>query len=185
MRAGRRTVLLIGAAVVTLAGCASPLADVPDVDGAAADEAVAELEAQGFAVEYTGGHRPEEDAADRWLVSSQRPQAGRGPAGAKVKLEVASVLEVAATRCDIDGAVGDEGASLELDMEGDDFGSGDLNYADVACVLNELDVPDSVVSKMDSTRSIDGRQTEDWDGIEANWTYHPDDGLDVILELKG
>jgi PASTA domain len=184
MRTSRRHVFLIGAAVVSLAGCASPLSDVPDVDGAAADEAVAELQADGFSVEYTGGHEPGDDAADRWIVSSQRPQAGKGPAGATVELEVTSVLERAAARCDVDAAVGDEGASLDLDMEGDDYGSGDLDYANVACVLNELEIPDSVMSKMGATRSLDGRQSEDWNGIEATWTYHPDDGLDVILELK-
>ena len=184
MTTSRRHVFLIGAAVVSLAGCASPLSDVPDVDGAAADEAVAELQADGFDVEYTGGHEPADDVADRWIVSAQRPQAGKGPAGATVELEVTSVLEAAAARCRIDGAIGDDGSSLELDMEGEDFGSGDLSYTNVACVLSELDVPDSVVSKMDSTRSLDGRLTEDWNGIEATWTYHPDDGLDVILELQ-
>jgi hypothetical protein len=185
MSTDRRTVFLIGAAVVSLTGCGSPLADVPDVQGAAADDAVAELKADGFAAGYAGGREPGEDVAGRWIVSSQRPEAGKGPAGATVELDVTSVLEVAAARCDIGGAVGDDGSSLELDMKGDDYGSGDLSFTDVACVLNDLDVPDSVMSKMDSTRSIDGRQSEDWDGFEANWTYHPDDGLDVILELKG
>jgi hypothetical protein len=181
MTTGRRTVFLIGAALV-LTGCASPLADVPDVQGAAADDAVAELQKGGFTPSYAGDREPAEDMADRWIVSSQRPEAGKNQAGATVELDVTSVLERAADRCRV-GGVGDDGSSLELDMEGDDLGSGDLTYTEVACVLNDLDVPDSVVSKMDSTRSLDGRVTEDWNGIEATWTYHPDDGLDVILEL--
>jgi hypothetical protein len=183
MTTGRRTAFLIGAAVV-LTGCASPLADVPDVQGSAADDAVAELRKGGFTAGYAGDRDPGEDMADRWIVSSQRPAAGKNQAGATVELEVTSVLEQAAARCEIDGAVGDDGSSLELDMEGDDYGSGELSFTNVACALEELDIPDSVMSKMDSTRSLDGRVTEDWDGIEATWTYHPDDGLDVILELQ-
>jgi hypothetical protein len=184
MSTGRRTVVLIGAAVVSLTGCASPLADVPDVQGTAVDEAVAELQKDGFTVGYAGDREPSEHMADRWVVSSQQPEAGKNQAGATVQLDVTSVLERAALRCDIDGAVGDDGSSLELDMEGEDYGSGELSFTNIACALEELDIPDSVMSKMDSTRSLDGRVTEDWNGIEANWTYHPDDGLDVILELK-
>jgi hypothetical protein len=179
-----RTLATIAAAALSLGGCASPLSDVPDVEGSAVDDAVTRLEGNGFTPAYAEGRGPEDDMAGHWVVRSQRPGPGPGAAGASVELQVTSVLQLAADRCDVDGAVGDGGSSLELDMEGEDLGSGVLSYTDVACVLQELDVPDSVVSKMDSTRSIDGRQTEDWDGIEANWTYHPDDGLDVILELR-
>jgi hypothetical protein len=185
MATGRRTALFMAATALSLAGCASPVAAVPDIEGSRVDEAITDLEADCFTVTDAEDQEPEGDKADRWVVRSQRPEAGPGAVGATVELQVTSVLQLAADRCDVDGAIGDDGSSLELDMEGEDFGSGELSYADVACVLEELDVPDSVVSKMDSTRSIDGRQTEDWDGIEANWTYHPDDGLDVILELRG
>jgi hypothetical protein len=185
MSTDRRTVFLMGAALVSLVGCGSPLADVPDVQGAAVDDALAELQADGFVAGFAGDREPGEAAADRWIVRSQRPEAGKGQAGSIVELAVTSVLEKAADGCGITGAVGDDGSSLSLDMKGGDFDSGDLSVTNVACVLNELGIPDSVMSKMDSTRSIDGRQTENWDGIEANWTYHPDNGLDVILELKG
>ena len=44
--------------------------------------------------------------------------------------------------------------------------------------------PDAVVSQMDSTTSLQGRQTASWDGTDASWTYHPDNGLDLILTLS-
>lgn len=69
-------------------------------------------------------------------------------------------------------------------MEGEAAGSGDLSIEDTVCVLSQLDVPDRVVSLMDSTTSLDGRQTETWDEVDASWRYHPDDGLDVLLALK-
>ncbi len=50
--------------------------------------------------------------------------------------------------------------------------------------LNEaLGLPDSVYQKMLSTRALDGRQTHYADGFTVSWTYHPDDGLEVLYEL--
>lgn len=93
-----------------------------------------------------------------------------------------TVLEAAAEECGVSG-IGDDGRSLTLDMKGEEPGTGSLSIDDVVCVLAELDVPDSVVTKMDSTTSLDGRQEDEWSGIEASWKYHPDNGLDVVLEL--
>jgi hypothetical protein len=80
-------------------------------------------------------------------------------------------------------SVGDGGDSVVLDMEGEEdiFG---LGYYDVMCVLGELDLPDSAESLMLSTSALDGRQTADWDNLSASWTYHPDDGLDVIVTVN-
>lgn len=50
------------------------------------------------------------------------------------------------------------------------------------CVLDELDVPDSVTSKVEATTSMDGRQADSWDGFDLSWTYHPDNGLEIIIE---
>lgn len=51
-----------------------------------------------------------------------------------------------------------------------------------ACILRELGVTSAVTQHMDSTRALDGRQTDSWDGYKAAWTYHPDDGLDVVIQ---
>jgi hypothetical protein len=37
---------------------------------------------------------------------------------------------------------------------------------------------------MDQTRALDGRQTDAWAAFEASRTYHPDDGLDVLIREK-
>ena len=52
-------------------------------------------------------------------------------------------------------------------------------------VDDALGIPDSVEEKMNHTRSIDGRQTYDGDGVEVSWSYHPDNGLEVIYSLTG
>ncbi len=75
--------------------------------------------------------------------------------------------------------LGDDGDTLIVDSEGEDSPGADL--ADVYIVLAVLDVPESVVAQMGSTRALDGTRDATWDGMTATWTYHPDDGLDVII----
>ena len=48
-------------------------------------------------------------------------------------------------------------------------------------VLTELEVPCYVTSHIDSTRALDGQQTDEWDGISARWTFHPESGLHLVL----
>lgn len=99
----------------------------------------------------------------------------------------ANLLPNAAKVCtqNWEDAVSDGGLSLFLDNRGDDFGSGELTFSEVDCILERLDVSDGVCNAMVSTRSLDGRQTGEWGDYEASWTYHPDDGLDIIIELVG
>ena len=40
---------------------------------------------------------------------------------------------------------------------------------------------DGLVKTFGATRALDGRQQASWDGFEASWTYHPDNGLTLIL----
>ena len=72
----------------------------------------------------------------------------------------------------------------------DSGGGGDLSafagFTAASCVLAELNAPSGVGSKMESTTAMMGSQEEDWSGGEltATWTYHPDNGLQVIFEDK-
>ena len=77
--------------------------------------------------------------------------------------------------------VHDEGRSLTVDQEGEDETSG-ASIDELVCVLAAAGVPDSVVARMEVTRALDGMQTAEWDGITATWTYHPDSGMNLILE---
>ena len=73
------------------------------------------------------------------------------------------------------------GKGLFLDGEGEEsFG---LGYGSSFCVLTELEVPDSVISRINNTTSNMGQQTATWDGITALWTYHPNRGFDINFTL--
>jgi len=93
------------------------------------------------------------------------------------------IPEAVAT-CDVEDdlwiIVGDDGASPSLQSEGSEAAGADI--ADIACVLTELDIPDSVTTRIDSTRALDGRQSAEWDEFSASWGYHPDNGLDMVIE---
>ena len=77
--------------------------------------------------------------------------------------------------------IGDEGQSLSMQSLGEE--SSGAEFDDVFCVLDELNIPDSALSLISNTRALDGRQSADWNGFSASWGYHPDDGLDIIIDV--
>ena len=93
-------------------------------------------------------------------------------------------LRSAWTECGT-GTLADEDTTLVIDMAGQEYASGTATFTDIECVLDELGAPSSIVAKMGATRALDGMQTANWSDYEATWTYHPDDGLDVILTQAG
>jgi hypothetical protein len=75
-------------------------------------------------------------------------------------------------------AVGDDGDSLTV------AGAGQAEAATKAasCVLDELDAPDSVRSKVLDTSALDGRQEDDFNDWQVSWTYQPNAGINLIVE---
>lgn len=76
----------------------------------------------------------------------------------------------------------DGGNSVTLETAGNDTKG--APYADVVCVLDALEIPESVKSRMASTRSLDGMQDATWPGYAASWNYHPDNGMNLIVETR-
>lgn len=97
----------------------------------------------------------------------------------------ASPFDEAVEFCMLDGrlgwSIGDEGASMTLDGASEGTADG-LDSERLTCVLAVVETPDAVLQRMSRTSSLDGFQEADWDGMRATWSFHPDDGLDVILE---
>lgn len=74
--------------------------------------------------------------------------------------------------------VGDGGRSLMLSTRPY---RESVDVVRVACVLQSLDVSDAVLDRMSSTNSLMGEQRARWDGIRAHWSYHPDNGMQIVL----
>ena len=87
----------------------------------------------------------------------------------------------AAEKCTITDAIADGGNSLIFDTEGEDEYEGHA-YLGVVCVLVLLDMPESVMARLDNTRALDGTQTAEWNNYSMTWNYHPDSGLNLIVE---
>ena len=43
-----------------------------------------------------------------------------------------------------------------------------------------MNLPDSIRSKMESTRPIDGTQSDTWDGLKVTWSYHIGDYANIL-----
>jgi hypothetical protein len=104
-----------------------------------------------------------------------------GPTNAAADPAMGSTkLRLAYNACSA-GDLADNDHTMIIDSQGEDYDSGDASFDDLTCVLRELDVPASVTAQMDQTRALDGMQSADWNGFTASWTYHPDNGLDLII----
>ena len=79
--------------------------------------------------------------------------------------------------------IADGGRTLTIDSQGSEDFTG-LGLTNLDCVLTALQVPEAVKQHIQSTRALDGRQEDSWDGFTASWSYHPDDGLDAIVQAK-
>lgn len=62
--------------------------------------------------------------------------------------------------------------------------AGGKSVKDVACVLAGLKAPQHIYSLIDATRALDGMQSESWGDYVARWTYHPDNGLTIVIAHK-
>lgn len=90
-------------------------------------------------------------------------------------------LEKAAKACSVSGVIDDDGHTLSLRRVAAKEDPGRVSLVDYDCVLGELGVPRAVKDHMGSTRALDGTQTDEWDGLKARWTYHPDDGISMTI----
>jgi hypothetical protein len=75
------------------------------------------------------------------------------------------------------GIEGDGGHSASMSTKGSDA----MTVEQIGCVLGSLKTPDSVLSQISGTTAMMGVQSGSWGDYQAKWTYHPDNGLHVIV----
>jgi hypothetical protein len=83
----------------------------------------------------------------------------------------------------------DSDRTLELQDSGEtiviDTGSEYGDPAGMNCVLKELDTPQSITAQMDRTTAMMGVQDAEDGGIEYSWSYHPDNGVNMVITAGG
>lgn len=57
-------------------------------------------------------------------------------------------------------------------------------YMAIYSINAALGLPDSLMEKMGQTRALDGRQSQTYGDVTVSWTYHPDDGLEILYEAN-
>lgn len=70
----------------------------------------------------------------------------------------------------------DDDATIVIDT-GSKYG----DASGYACVIEALDVPTSITAQMDRTTAMMGVQDATHDGLEFSWSYHPDNGVNMVI----
>ncbi|MBM0239970.1 hypothetical protein JNW88_27810 [Micromonospora sp. ATA32] len=144
----------------------------------------------------TSVNGPEDDAPSANAAPSRRRRYLIAAAAMAILLAAAtsilllmqrdSPLEAAREACgagrDDWAMLGDDGRSLTLQSVGEERTG--LKLEQLQCYWTELHVPDAVVAEVKVTRALDGRQSGEWEDMQASWIYHPDDGLQMIITLS-
>ena len=82
--------------------------------------------------------------------------------------------------------VASDGSYLSVDtnwLDIDDYFDSDA-YDAIKSIISQLGLPQSLVAEMGETRALDGRQSADYEHISVSWSYHPDNGLEVMFKVK-
>lgn len=54
---------------------------------------------------------------------------------------------------------------------------------DILTIIEILELPDSVFDEMCNTTALMGKQNAQYGDFDISWSYHPDNGLDVIFKI--
>lgn len=78
----------------------------------------------------------------------------------------------------------DEGHSLIVATKPDTDDPLGVSAIALTCVQEELGMPTWLTESISTTRALDGRQNGEWENYTAQWGYHPDNGLHLIIVQK-
>ncbi len=90
-------------------------------------------------------------------------------------------LRVAYSKCSsVNTTLTSDGLGIIVDGEDEN----DLkSVMDALSIASELGLPESLSSEMTSTNALMGMQIRTYGNYEVSWSYHPDNGLDVIYKI--
>jgi hypothetical protein len=187
----RRTFLPFFVSGFLVVSCTST-PSVPDVMGLEEQAAIDAIQEAGFSAKSV---EVRDDEAEEGTVVRSRPSAGSSPdPESEVIISVASPpkpLMEAWEECKLsqidseyDASLEDGGTTLLLPGRGEDDPSEEMldAFMTQGCVIRALGTRTSVVSRIETTRAMDGVQTAESDGLSYTWSYHPDSGLNLIIE---
>lgn len=125
------------------------------------------------------------DAVESAVAQAQDDFVSEAEAQAQVEAaERQASLTAAVDECVVaDPFITVDSGGLFMESRGNE--SPGTSYARIACVLAELETPDSVVRRIENTNSTMGLVKGEWGVYEAEWSYHPDNGLAISVRVAG
>jgi len=102
---------------------------------------------------------------------------------------LSSFFADAAKDCDAADDIDTGRDYLSMKTWGDESFSG-VFYDTYLCVLDAIEMPPQIKDRVLATRALDGTLSDDWevlnsDGVvSADWSYHPDSGARMTMELE-
>lgn len=120
------------------------------------------------------------------LLAACGASSGTSGSSAPSKAPLQAAKDTCAANVSSDTDIGDGGKSLTMHLShyASYTASNDptvLTQEDLVCILDAVNTPDYVRSQISETRALDGMQNATWQGFRAQWTYHPDAGLNMTL----
>lgn len=90
---------------------------------------------------------------------------------------------------DLTVSVAEDGSYMTIDNNPLNMKGGSILYNEagldhVKLTNKALGLPDWLYKEMANTRAIDGRQKESFDDVTVTWSYHPNQGLEVIYRTN-
>jgi hypothetical protein len=76
--------------------------------------------------------------------------------------------------------VEDEGHTVTV-SGGDKYSTPPIGF----CLLERLDAPASTTRKVEGTTALMGQLNDQFGDYEVTWSYHPDNGLDMVITDNG
>ncbi|WP_461004579.1 hypothetical protein [Trueperella pyogenes] len=187
-----RTPIALALALIAITTACTEKADVPYVKHLDCKTALTRLEEAGFtnAILVVQGAEDTPVNADEFkhcTIVKQAPDDGENTAIStqiKAIAKPENILREALNTCGPTqhAQLADNDKTLTLDGRGET--SSGLTLERTKCYLDYLDAPERVRSAMRKTRALDGRQHATWDNLTAEWSFHPDAGLDIIIYTK-
>jgi hypothetical protein len=77
---------------------------------------------------------------------------------------------------------GDNDKTLSLDGEGKEDHNDVVKLDTEMNILQALNISTAIEERIGNTRALDGTLSGEWGTFKATWTYHPDNGLDIVIE---
>lgn len=102
-------------------------------------------------------------------------------AGSLLPTKLESAVESCSLERNLYLTLDNDGRGLYLDGDGDE--NPGMNNSEIVCVLTQLEVPNSILSRMSNTTALMGQQSGSWGGMTVLWSYHPSNGLNISLAI--